>query len=234
MEPPGTPWRRAWLAAMLALAGACGSPVAPPPESLATVPPGFPEGYYRQARAENAEVFQVAPARSLVAIEVRRGGSLARLGHDHLVASHGVQGYVAVTRGRADLFLPLDGLTVDEPELRAQAGFATAVSAEAAAGTRRNMLEKVLDSARYPFALIHVAGAGADGAPVAVDLTLHGAIRRYQVPVAVERSGRELVISGRMTVRQTDFGIAPFAVLGGALRVEDEVSMDFRLVAVGS
>lgn len=233
MEHPRTWWRRAGVAALLALAAACSSRVALPPGGQAPVPPGFPEGYYRQARAENAEVFQVDPDRSLVAIEVRRGGSLARLGHDHLVASHGVQGYVAVARGRADLFVPLDGLTVDEPALRTQAGFATAVSAEAAAGTRRNMLEKVLDSARYPFALIHVTGAGADGAPVAVDLTLHGATRHYQVPVAVERSGRELVISGRMTVRQTDFGIAPFTVLGGALRVEDELAMDFRLVAAG-
>ncbi|HJW26508.1 MAG TPA: YceI family protein [Rhodocyclaceae bacterium] len=234
MEHSRTPWRRAWLAALLALAAACGSPVAPPPGTQATVPPGFPEGYYRQARAENAGVFQVDAARSLVAIEVRRGGSLARLGHDHLVASHGVQGYVAVGRGRADLFVPLDGLTVDEPALRAKAGLTTAVSPEAAEGTRRNMLEKVLDSARYPFALIRVTGAGTDGSPVAVDLTLHGATRHYEVPVVVERSGRDLVISGRMKVRQTEFGIAPFAVLGGALRVEDEVSMDFRVVTAGS
>ena len=60
------------------------------------------------------------------------------------------------TSGRADLYVPLDTLVVDEPALRAEAGFDTQPSAADIAGTRRNMLEKVLEADRYPFALIAV------------------------------------------------------------------------------
>ena len=52
---------------------------------------------------------------SRIVIEVRRGGTLAQLGHDHVVVSHDVAGYVAPAEGRADLYVRLDRLVVDEP-----------------------------------------------------------------------------------------------------------------------
>src|SRR5262252_682486 len=93
------------------------APVAPPPE--------FPEGFYQQAQQGGKPVYRVDPRESLVVIEVRRGGSLARLGHDHVVASHDATGYVAPGEGRADLYVALARLVVDEPELRKQAVFDT-------------------------------------------------------------------------------------------------------------
>src|SRR5882672_8391664 len=95
--------RAAVLAA--ALAAGCAqlqrveAPVAPPPE--------FPEGYYQQALKAGKPVYRIDPAESLIVIEVRRGGSLARLGHDHVVASHEVTGYIAPGEGRADLYVAL-------------------------------------------------------------------------------------------------------------------------------
>ena len=108
-------------------------------------------------------MFRVDPARSLLLIVVRRGGALAQFGHDHVVASHDVAGYIAPDEGRADLYVPLDALVVDEPALRAEAGFDTQPSAADIAGTRRNMLEKVLETSRHPYALIAVSDNGAGG-----------------------------------------------------------------------
>jgi hypothetical protein len=34
-----------------------------------------------------------------------------------------------------------------------------------------------------------------------------------------------------LTLRQTDFGIAPLSVLGGAIQVKDAVDLSFRLHA---
>ena len=142
------------------------APVAPPAE--------FPEGDYQQLLKAGKPVYRVDPGESLVVIEVRRGGSLARLGHDHVVASHDVTGYIAPGEGRADLYVALAKLVVDEPELRKEAGFDTQPSESDIEGTRSNMLGHVLEAERYPFALIAVTGADAkDKNPVlAVAITL--------------------------------------------------------------
>jgi hypothetical protein len=39
---------------------------------------------------------------------------------------------------------------------------------------------------------------------------------------------------GRFAILQSDYGIVPFSVLGGALRVEDRVEIMFRIVATHS
>src|SRR6266704_1129663 len=122
-----------------------------PAPAPATPPADFPEGYYREALAQGKPVFRVDSRESLVVIEVRRSGSLARLGHDHVVAGHEVGGYVAPDEGRADLVAALERLAVDEAALRAEAGFDTQPTESDLEGTRANMLEKGLEEDRFQF-----------------------------------------------------------------------------------
>jgi len=204
------------------------------PPAAVQRPAGFPEHAYRQAAAQGRTVFRVDPASSLVVIEIYRAGSLARLGHDHVVVSHDTQGYVLPDDGNADLYVELDRLVVDEPALRAEAHFDTQPSAEDIAGTRRNMLGSgVLDAVRYPFALVHVTGASGSGDDrmAHISLTLHGRTREIQLPLRIETSAGEMSVSGRLTLRQTDFGITPLSVLGGAIQVKDAIDLQFRLHA---
>src|SRR5262249_45638287 len=152
------------IAAVLAAglgAGCAPQPPAAPPLAR-EAPAEFPAEYYAQAAAEGRPVYRIDPARSLVVVEVRRGGSLAKLRHDHVVASHEVTGCVASDRGRADLYIVLDRLVVDEPALRAEAGFDTQPAESDIAGTRRNMLDRVLDAGRHPYALIRVNSVDGD------------------------------------------------------------------------
>ncbi len=224
---------RNWLAlAAIGLISACAAPPPVPVSSAPEVPPGFPETYYREAAAQGALVFRIDPAESVVVIEVRRGGSLARLGHDHVVASHEVEGFVVPSAGRADLYVRFDRMIVDELALRAEAGFDTQPTDEDIAGTQRNML-RGLEATKYPFALINVAAASEGGgdAGLRVTLTLHGVTRTLQVPVQLERSADSLAVAGRVALKQTDFGIAPLSVLGGAIQVQDEVTVRFRIRA---
>jgi hypothetical protein len=51
----------------------------------AGIPLEFPEDYYLSIAAQGEDVFRVDPTESLVVVEVRRTGVLARLGHDHVV-----------------------------------------------------------------------------------------------------------------------------------------------------
>jgi len=224
--------RRLLALAVVGLISAC---VSPPPAHVPAateVPVGFPEAYYRNAVAQGTRVFRIDPAESLVVIEVYRGGSLARLAHDHVVASHDVQGFVAPSAGRADLYVLLDRLVVDEPALRAEAGFTTQPTDEDIAGTRRNMLN-ALEAAKHPFALISVAGRSEGGGDVdlRVTLALHGVERTMQVPVQIDRSTDAVTVAGRLALKQTDFGVTPLSVLGGAIQVQDEVKLRFRIRA---
>jgi hypothetical protein len=223
------------------LAGCAVQPPAPREAPAAEAPPGFPEAYYRQAAAQGMPVLRVDPKTSIVAIEVYRSGSLARLGHDHVVASHDVRGYVAPRENRADLYVRLDALVVDEPDLRKQAGFDTQPTDEDIAGTRRNMLAS-LEAQAFPYALIHLAGAGEPGSlagtlvnkvdkSVDVTITVHGVERKLRAPVALETSAGSLVATGRIALKQTDFGVTPLSVLGGAIQVKDDLNVRFTIRA---
>jgi len=225
--------RKACLIAVLAGFVAACAPRIPPqtPAENSQMSADFPESYYRQAEALGRKVLRVDPDRSLVTIEVHRAGALARLGHDHVVASHNVRGYVALDEGRSDLYIALDRLAVDEPGLRAEAGFDTQPSKEAVEGTRRNMLEKVLESERFPFALIHITRGDADRSVLRVSITLHGTTRAFEIPAQIETLPGGIAVSGRMTFNQSDFGIVPYSLLGGALQVQDRLDLRFRILA---
>lgn len=237
------PWRVVIAAAAaLAMLQACAPAVAPagPPVAVAPAaqPPDFPAAFYRELAAAGQPVLRVDPAASLIVVEVGRAGALAKLGHDHVVASRNVRGYVAPRARRADLYVALAELRVDEPALRAQAGFEGQPGEADIAGTRTNMLTRVLDADRHPWVLVRITGPeGVPGqATVDIELTLHGMTRAYRsVPVAIETSGSGLTarmsISGRLSFNQTDFGIMPYSVFDGALAVRDRLDLSFRIEA---
>jgi hypothetical protein len=215
------------LAIIAGLIAGCAPPLPRLTEPAGQGPANFPAQLYQEAIARGESIYRIDPARSLVVIEVRRAGSLARLGHDHVVASHDVQGYVAPEKGRSDLYVALDRLVVDEPALRAEAGFDTQPSEADIAGTQRNMLTRVLEVGRYPFALVTVSDVvpGADDAVVTVAITLHGIMHTTRIPVRIETANDEIAVNGRVVLEQTNFGIAPLSILGGAIQVEDEINL---------
>jgi polyisoprenoid-binding protein YceI len=215
----------------LALAG-CAAQIARPPVGEDQRPAGFPDTFYEQLAQRGAVVLPIDSARSLVVIEARRAGTLANLGHDHIVASHDVRGYVAPNDARADLYIRLDRLDVDEPDMRAQAGFDTQPSEAAIAGTRENMLRK-FNAENHPYAVISVAGVDADAADPGLNasITLNGITRAMRIPVKIERAADQLTVTGHLTVAQTAFGITPYSILGGALQVQDQVDVRFAIRA---
>jgi hypothetical protein len=234
------------LQAMLlcGLLTACSQLPAPPPSAPAPVPNqpaatapaavAKPAGTSVKPPAAAAAVpvplLHIDPAQSLIAVTVRRGGMLARLGHDHLVAARTVSGTVAPAQNRADFQFRLDQLTVDEAPLRAAAGLEKQPSADAIEGTRTNMLTKVLDAGRYPLVAVH-AERGAPGQPLQTTITLHGVSRTLAIPVDIRVNAGIITVTGAVNLKQSDFGIVPFSLMGGALAVQDQLELKFTLVA---
>ncbi len=209
----------------LALALALSACTLAPPPAVPAAPPASVA-----VAVPSAAGLAIDSAASVIAITVRRGGPLARLGHDHVVAARTVEGRVDPAANRASLRFRLDALTVDEAPLRRQAGLDTQPDADAIAGTRRNMLTKVLDAERFPWVDVAIERPAA-GAPLVTDITLHGVTRRYQVPATIVMADGAVRATGSLSLRQTDFGLVPFSVLGGAMAVQDTLELRFDIAA---
>jgi hypothetical protein len=225
------------MLATVAFLAACSARMPPPAVAPPTEPADFPEAFYRDAQARGEPVLRIDPSRSQATLRVYRDGRFARFGHDHIVASRDIRGYVLlptdIAQARADLYVPLASLSVDEPGLRAQAGLDTTPSSGDIEGTRRNMLDRTLEAERYPFAVLHLSyGAGPRETPVLnAVVRLHGMTRDQEVSVTLDTSGGELRVTGRFVLTQTGFGMTPYSILGGALQVRDGVDVEFDLVA---
>ena len=233
-SPP--PSARAGLAAPLlaCLLAACAPaglqretvPAGTPPAAAATTDWRTP---YLQWQAAGQAVLRIDGQRSLIAVLVRRAGPLARFGHDHLVAVRQLDGYVAPAHNRADFQFRLDQMTVDEAALRTEAGLAPQPAADAIAGTRHNMLTRVLDAEHFPLVQVHTERS--DGDHLQVTVTLHGVTRTVPVEAQREADGDGLRVRGTAKLKQTDFGLVPFSVMAGAMAVQDELELRFDLRA---
>lgn len=194
---------------------------------------------YRALGAVGGQVFVLDPERSAVRIYVFRGGKAAQYGHNHVLSAPAFQGFFHLASGGAlesafDLAFRLDQLVVDLPEHRAATGgsFATEVSASATESTRDNMLgEFGLQAAQYPWVRIRslqIAGESPRFAAL-VEVELHGQTREIWVPLQVTGLPGQVLVQGATVLRQTEFGVKPFSVLGGLLSVQDPLVVEFTL-----
>jgi polyisoprenoid-binding protein YceI len=231
---------RRLLLAVLVLAGACR---APPERGTAATTADV-----KAAQASSTATTQLAqagawpvdPERTVVTVIVRRAGPLARLGHDHVITSADERGSVWVgpipARSAFELELPVDRFEVDLPGARASAGaeFGAPVPDEARAGTRQNMLRReVLDAAGFPVITVRSIAASGDWPQpvIRLEVTLRGARREFEIPVSIELDATTVVARGEVRFNQTDFGMAPFSVAGGAIQVADTLEVRFEIAA---
>ena len=210
-----------------------------------TIPDGFPEERYRALAASGAPVYEIDTARTLVQIHAFRDGPMARLGHDHVVASRDVRGYIFVAAQgadkfvniEADLYAPLAAMSVDEPQLRSAAGFDTDISDSAREGTRANMLASI-EAGQFPYVTLNIRAMLESRAAKNIDtvltttLVLHGATRTFETPARISIDDQTLRAEGTLSILQSEFGIEPHKALGGALSVRDRLELQFMLTAV--
>lgn len=199
------------------------------------LPDQFPIERYRSANS--APVLKVDSRRSQVLVKVRRGGLMAKLGHDHIVSSHQLQGFILVDevnqRCEADFYIPLRLLEVDNPELRAQAQMHTTPSARDIAGTKINML-KSLSAEQFPF--VQLRSTDCSGAftnnLITAEIQLHGVTQERQIELDWRKNTMgSLTIRSTFSILQTDFGVAPFSIMNGLIAVEDRLEIDVQLIA---
>ena len=160
-------------------------------------------------------------ARSTLTVRVFKAGLFSAFGHNHEIRA-------PIARGSFDesADLPSVELQVDARQLQV---LDPDLSAKDRAEVQQTMLgPSVLDSAKFSeirFRSLTIEKTGEGKWRVHGDLTVHGQTR----PVLVEVTGEPGHYRGSATVKQTDFGIKPVSAAGGAIKVKDEVRVEFEI-----
>lgn len=184
--------------------------------------------------------FKIDPAASEVIIYTYRSGRLARLGYNHLLVSKDVEGTIVlgtpVTESWAEVKIPVKTLIVDDPEYRKKAGpeFKSQPPQSDIEETRRNLLgSRILDAENYPLVTVNAKVVSGDFPDVVLDLDveIRKTRRHLRISAKLEKQADRIIVHGNFTFRQTDFGIEPLRLLKGALTVNDEIKVQYWVVA---
>ena len=226
--------RSALWTVLFGLMAGCAPTPAPPPTPTVGAPADFPADWYEAAI--DGSVFRVDPTDSLLELRVYRDGPLARFGHNHVITG-AIEGRVFLAndfaRSRADLYVSVLDLVVDDPVARAAAGapFAAEVDPDSVQGTLGNLLgPSVLHAAEYPHLKAHLQPiAGSDRTMMSLYVKDHV----LPVPLSINWRIDNLQLRAEATfeVRQSALGITPFSVMGGGLRVRDGIDVRVQVHA---
>ena len=159
--------------------------------------------------------------RSRITIRAFKAGLFSAFAHDHEINAPLRSGGIDSAAPSVEIRFDARALKVLDPEL----------SAADRAKVQQTMLsDKVLDAERFPEIIFRsqtVKDLGENKFQAEGDLTLHGVTRSITVPVSLA-NGR---YTGSVKLQQTEFGITPVKLFGGAVKLKDGVEIGFDIVS---
>jgi polyisoprenoid-binding protein YceI len=181
---------------------------------------------------ETAVRYRIDPRQSQFTVQAFAEGLLSAFGHNPTIAVCGFGGDVRFVPG-----------TLREASLLVlvQAGTLAVVgdvSEKDRMEIERATREDVLEVARYP-EIVYMsksvsasqAGEGRYRVKITGSLSLHGVTRDHLIDAQVAVGFGSLRARGESSLRQRDYNIKPVSVMGGTLKVKDEVKLSFNIVA---
>ena len=172
--------------------------------------------------------FRLGPDAGRVVIKTGRAGLAARAGHDLTIE---------VTRWSAQVEVPAedDGglaaatvsaeLDLGSLEVREGTGGAMPLTDRDRREIKKQM-GGILGDATATFASSRIIPSGASGGAIEGTVTLNGKTQPARLQVTAPGSGR---YRGSATLAQTGFGIKPYTGFFGALKLRDEVGVEFEV-----
>lgn len=161
---------------------------------------------------------QIDPDHSSLTIHVGKTGLLSAAGHEHIVMA-------PIAEGSID-----DGHP-SRINFRVEAVRLAVMPEEHQTEVQHSMQERILESSRFPeisFTSEDIQPIGDNAWNVSGNLQLHGQTRLIHLSV-YNVDGRYI---GATTIKQTDYGIQPISVLGGAVKVKNELKIDFVIKTI--
>ena len=157
----------------------------------------------------------IGPSNGTLKVKTGREGAAAKAGHDLVL---GVNSWDATVEGGDS---PTIKLTADpgSMEVIQGSGGAKPLSDKDKADIKKSISGKVLGSSQISFHSSEVTDSTAKG-----ELSIAGSSSSVSVPLNV--NGEK--ISGSIQLSQSEFGIKQFKALMGALKVSDQVTVEFE------
>jgi polyisoprenoid-binding protein YceI len=186
-----------------------------------------PASAVAQAAADSI-VYHVE-SQSRLEVLTGKAGLLSFAGHEHLIRARSFSGTVvffpeAPARSRVDIRVLAESLEVLTPPDTAEIRKVT-----------ETMRTAVLRVAEHPEIRLRSTAVSMtpQGVEMLAALTLVGATRSVPVTLSLQRSADTLRAAGRFSVKQTEFGIRPYAGgPGGSVKVADRLDFTIDVTAV--
>jgi hypothetical protein len=161
------------------------------------------------------------PQRSTVTVRVFKSGLFRAFADDHVIEAPLAEGSLD------DSATPTAHISIDVRSMRV---LDPNLSLKDRREVQTRMLgPDVLDGDRFPhirFRAVAIQPGDADRWSVRGELELHG--QTHPVTVNVVRDQGHY--KGSVSLKQSDFGITPISIAGGAVKVKDEIKIDFDIV----
>lgn len=153
-------------------------------------------------------------------------GRAAKMGHRLTIA---MQSWQATVTWEGDIPVHAElTVQVDSLEVLSGEGGVTPLAGPEKGVARGNAL-KSLDAKKFPqirFAADDIAKT-AEGYLLRGTVEIHGAERPQQVDLTVQEREDGWALAAQAHIVQSDFGIKPYSLFMGSLKVADEVTIDF-------
>ncbi|HEV7857671.1 MAG TPA: YceI family protein [Pyrinomonadaceae bacterium] len=186
-----------------------------------------------EANGNNAVRYRIEPRQSQFVVQAFAEGMLSVFGHNPSMAIRGFGGDARCVPGTLEQASVLMLVQSDSLAVIGQ------VSEKDRLEIERMMRADVLEIARYPeivFMSTSVSAspvaAGQFEARIAGSLSLHGVTREHRTNARVTVDGNSLRARGEFGLRQSDYNIKPVSVMGGTLKVKDDLKFSFDIHAI--
>ena len=180
--------------------------------------------------ADIAGTYELGPGAGRVLVKTGREGLAARAGHDLTLE---------ITQWSARVTVPAADDTSEATTLTADLDLGSLTVREGTGGAKplsdkdrrdiQNQARKILGNAgqaRFNSTRVIESASPTGGGAIEGTLTLNGASRPLRLEVTSSGPGQ---YRGSTTIRQSDFGITPYSGFFGALKLRDEVTVEFEV-----
>ena len=184
-------------------------------------------------------VYRFDDQQSLLYVQVFKDNSTigARFAHNHAIRSTNWTGVLervgTGTDCRVSLELPVEGLVVDEPQMRRRVGYDDEISDNQRAEIRGHMLaDNQLNINAHPtmtFEGTQCSGADGDRGDLAIDgrLTIRGVTQPVRMNMQYRLINGTLYLRGELGITHTDFGFRPYSAFAGSVRNQENMTLGF-------
>jgi polyisoprenoid-binding protein YceI len=174
-------------------------------------------------------------AASKITVHVEKSGLFSAFAHNHTISAPLASGHLDVQKRTIELKFRSKEMKVLDPGTS---------DSERATIESTMKSDKVLDPARFPEisfvstsvetpAATVAAGTPAGGTDAPKRYLVHGKLTLHGVtkPIEMSVSLSDGHYTGKVSLKQSDFGITPIKIGGGAVRVKDPIEIVFEIVA---